>query len=400
MAAALAGEEVDVTLSLTLRYTDSPGPRALTRWTAAPKSQTRRLIAMIMGALPLLLVFLSPAAHAQTMPDVKFVKLVRDPANQNVLDLALVLDLKNNKHAPITATKDQFVVLDNKGDIYQASDGAVPSGIIPAALGAWAELPQRINPRVTVSPALFFVVPSEFALADARVCLGDDCIALGPAAAALDEKEMELYKSQVAAALLMHWDEPSDLPPGPTTHLRAIIQSHGEVDSVAITMTSGYPRFDQSCLDSALQVHKLDPPPIRTSVALYFYCSVGASHPYPFGVDDGLTASLPYNGDDAIDGIPLEKAGLDVQPPKLVFSIDPKMPADFPRNKGFQAEVVVTLIVDSQGAPQKVEIARSYNDELNHSAVEAVKQYRFKPAMRKGMPVPVRVNVDVTFHSR
>jgi TonB family protein len=367
---------------------------------SAWRCQKKNLIATLLSVSAFLLGSASAGLGAQTMTGVTFVKLVRDPANQNVLDLVIALDLKNDKHSPITATKDQFVVMDNQGDTYKPSDSPLPRGVLLQASDGWAALPQQINPRIKITAALFFVVPAELELTDARVCSGKDCIPLGPAAAAMDVKEMERYKSHAVASLLGHWDEPSDLPLGATAYLRAIIRPHGEIDTPTITKSSGYSTLDQSCLDSALQLHKLDPPPVRADFALYFHCSVGSAHPYPFGVDGGQTDSLPDYGIDAIDGIPIEKVGPDVQPPKLVYTVDPKMPADFPRTKGFQAEVVVTLIIDTQGVPQKVGIARSYSAELDQSALEAATQYRFKPAMRKGQPVPVRVNIDVTFRSK
>jgi hypothetical protein len=36
---------------------------------------------------------------------------------------------------------------------------------------------------------------------------------------------------------------------------------------------------------------------------------------------------------------------------------------------------------------------------LDEKAVEAVKRYRFKPAMLQGKPVPVEVNIEVNFKS-
>jgi hypothetical protein len=35
---------------------------------------------------------------------------------------------------------------------------------------------------------------------------------------------------------------------------------------------------------------------------------------------------------------------------------------------------------------------------LSEKAIEAVNKYRFKPAMKDGMPVPVKMNVEVRFH--
>jgi TonB family protein len=34
---------------------------------------------------------------------------------------------------------------------------------------------------------------------------------------------------------------------------------------------------------------------------------------------------------------------------------------------------------------------------LDEKAVEAVKQYKFKPATLKGQPVPVEVNIEMNF---
>ena len=59
--------------------------------------------------------------------------------------------------------------------------------------------------------------------------------------------------------------------------------------------------------------------------------------------------------------------------------------------------VLVNLIVDTRGMPQNVHILRGVGMGLDEKAVDAVRQYRFKPAMESGHPVPVQVNVEVNF---
>jgi len=59
--------------------------------------------------------------------------------------------------------------------------------------------------------------------------------------------------------------------------------------------------------------------------------------------------------------------------------------------------VAISLIVDPQGMPQNVHVARGVGHGLDESAIEAVKQYRFKPAMLDGKPVAVYLNVKVNF---
>jgi protein TonB len=44
-----------------------------------------------------------------------------------------------------------------------------------------------------------------------------------------------------------------------------------------------------------------------------------------------------------------------------------------------------------------VQVLRGIGMGLDEKAVEAVKQYRFKPATEGGEPVPVELNIEVNF---
>ncbi len=55
------------------------------------------------------------------------------------------------------------------------------------------------------------------------------------------------------------------------------------------------------------------------------------------------------------------------------------------------------VIVDTNGVPQKVHVVRPLGKGLDEKAIEAVRQYRFKPAMYEGHPVPAEVNIEVNF---
>ena len=71
---------------------------------------------------------------------------------------------------------------------------------------------------------------------------------------------------------------------------------------------------------------------------------------------------------------------------------------DEAKNKRIQGEVMISLIVDAQGMPQNPRIVRPLPGGLNETALEAVRQYRFKPAMKDGTtPVPVMVTIAVNF---
>jgi bla regulator protein blaR1 len=88
--------------------------------------------------------------------------------------------------------------------------------------------------------------------------------------------------------------------------------------------------------------------------------------------------------------------GGDVSAPKLVFAADPVFTEEAKRAK-YQGVCVIALIVDTEGNPQRVQVVRHLGMGLDKKAVEAVKQYRFKPAMRNGEPVAVEVNIEVNF---
>jgi protein TonB len=67
------------------------------------------------------------------------------------------------------------------------------------------------------------------------------------------------------------------------------------------------------------------------------------------------------------------------------------------RKAKFMGVVLVGLIVDQKGLPQSVHVIRGVGMGLDDKAMEAVKQYRFKPATENGKPVAVFLNVEVNF---
>jgi TonB family protein len=72
--------------------------------------------------------------------------------------------------------------------------------------------------------------------------------------------------------------------------------------------------------------------------------------------------------------------------------------SDEARRAKYQGVCLVGLIVDAQGNPQNVHIVRALGMGLDEKAMEAVRKYKFKPAMRDGRtPVAVPVNIEVNF---
>ena len=85
-----------------------------------------------------------------------------------------------------------------------------------------------------------------------------------------------------------------------------------------------------------------------------------------------------------------------VSNPILIYAPDPEF-SDEARRAKYQGVCVVGLIVDSTGNPQHVHIVRALGMGLDEKAMEAVRQYKFKPAQFKGKNVAVEVNIEVNF---
>lgn len=85
--------------------------------------------------------------------------------------------------------------------------------------------------------------------------------------------------------------------------------------------------------------------------------------------------------------------------PRLIASsqVMPRYPAAALRT-GQAGTVMVAATIDANGVPVDVSIDdRSGSRELDRSAMQAVRQWRFQPALRNGKPVQASVRVPVEF---
>jgi protein TonB len=90
------------------------------------------------------------------------------------------------------------------------------------------------------------------------------------------------------------------------------------------------------------------------------------------------------------------RPGGGVSSPVLIYDPDPEF-SDAARRAKYQGICLVGLIVDANGNPQQIHIVRPLGMGLDEKAMEAVRQYKFKPALFKGKPVPVEINIEVNF---
>lgn len=113
--------------------------------------------------------------------------------------------------------------------------------------------------------------------------------------------------------------------------------------------------------------------------------------PPPAPADEGLAAG---------PGAPAAAAGAaasDGTVPRLVHAPPPEYPRAALR-AGASGEVVIRIDVGTDGRPSSLEVLRSSrNRALDRAALQAVRGWRFEPAMRDGVAVATSVQQTVTF---
>jgi len=157
--------------------------------------------------------------------------------------------------------------------------------------------------------------------------------------------------------------------------------------------------FDAGILEERVMRLTMDLPKVtrarKVAMAVMATCALlgGAATATALSFDvtpqDGATANAPVHEK-------VYKIGGDVTPPVLTHSVD----AEFTKkakDAKYQGVSVVSLVVDSHGMPRHVHTIRKLGMGLDEKAVEAVKQYKFKPAMKGGSPVPVMMSIEVNF---
>ncbi len=91
------------------------------------------------------------------------------------------------------------------------------------------------------------------------------------------------------------------------------------------------------------------------------------------------------------------KVGGGISAPQALSTPDPEY-TEAARNAKTQGTCVLRLIVDAQGVPQDIRVVRGLGFGLDARAIDAVRQWRFQPAMKDGRPVSVLISVEVGFH--
>ncbi|MBZ5599158.1 MAG: energy transducer TonB [Acidobacteriia bacterium] len=90
------------------------------------------------------------------------------------------------------------------------------------------------------------------------------------------------------------------------------------------------------------------------------------------------------------------RVGGGVSAPRVIYQPDPEY-SEEARKAKYQGTCVLWLVVGPDGRPRDIRVARTLGLGLDEKAIEAVKTWKFEPAMKDGKPVAVQINVEVEF---
>ena len=122
--------------------------------------------------------------------------------------------------------------------------------------------------------------------------------------------------------------------------------------------------------------------------------SLGVGSGTGIGSGDGSGIG-PGSGGNAGGGV--MHSGGSVSAPVPLYEVDAEF-SEEARKAKFSGNVEIYLVVDEHGNPTHIRVTRGVGMGLDEKAIEAVRQYKFKPGMLNGKPVKVDMNIEVDFH--
>jgi TonB family protein len=88
------------------------------------------------------------------------------------------------------------------------------------------------------------------------------------------------------------------------------------------------------------------------------------------------------------------QVGPDVVPPRIVRRAEPAYPS---LAEGRTGSVLLDVVIQENGVPRIVRVLRSLTWQFDEAAIAALEQWRFSPASQSGVPVKVRMSVEIPF---
>jgi periplasmic protein TonB len=116
------------------------------------------------------------------------------------------------------------------------------------------------------------------------------------------------------------------------------------------------------------------------------------------GLGEGTGAGIGPGTGAGTGGGPY-RPGSGISAPEIVYEVKPDYTEEA-RRRGLAGEVVLEIVVRSDGRVGAIKVLQGLGSGLDERAVDAVRQWKFTPARRQGTPVDVMVEVAVEFRLR
>jgi TonB family protein len=204
-------------------------------------------------------------------------------------------------------------------------------------------------------------------------------------------QELGRYVDRVLTAIRAKWYEripPDRLAFGPTaTEIDVTIKRYGLLRAVTISQTSADTSLDTAAMEGIRAAAPFESLPEKwpeKSLSLRFH----------FLYNQDSTPDRPACGRQSFDAHRLS--------PKInfsgaVFTPDPEY-SEEARKAKYQGTLTLGGTVEPDGSFGDICILQLLGYRPDEKAIEVVKQWKFRPAMKDLQPVPVRISVEVSFH--
>jgi TonB family protein len=189
--------------------------------------------------------------------------------------------------------------------------------------------------------------------------------------------------------------------------LKAVISKSGDVESMQLI--SGHPMLAPSAIEAVKQwkykpyLLNGEPVEVETNVTVNFTLadnppSGGSTGNITVGPQGGVVSGIVSSalGDQSHPAVPQRvRVSSGVAQGLLATKVAPEYPADA-KEARIQGVVVLKVIIDKEGNVENIQLI-SGHPMLAPAAIEAVKQWKYKPYLLNGAPLEVDTQVQVNF---
>jgi TonB family protein len=116
------------------------------------------------------------------------------------------------------------------------------------------------------------------------------------------------------------------------------------------------------------------------------------------GIGEGEGSGLGDGSGGGTGGGPY-RPGSGISPPSLLREVKPDYTEEA-RTRGVEGDVVMEIVVRRDGSVGEVRLLQRLGHGLDGRAIDAVREWRFSPGKRHGVPVDVLVEVAMEFKIR